>query len=208
MQKLRIAVLISGGGTTLKNLIDWQLARELPVDFQLVISSNPDAQGLKHARAASIPTQIVSRKDFATAQEHSARIFDLCQEHDVQLLVMGGYVEHLLIAPEYENRVINIHPSLIPSFCGQGYYGKRVHQRAVEYGVKTSGCTVHFVDNEYDHGPIIAQRACAVYDTDTSDSLQNRVFELECQLLPEAIAAIAEERVEVRGRVVHVHAII
>jgi phosphoribosylglycinamide formyltransferase-1 len=104
---------------------------------------------------------------------------------------MGGYLEHLLIPNDFENRVVNIHPSLIPAFCGKGMYGLRVHQAAIDFGVKISGCTVHFVDNQYDHGPILLQRACEVLEGDTAETLQKRVFELECEALPEAIARIA-----------------
>jgi phosphoribosylglycinamide formyltransferase 1 len=105
--------------------------------------------------------------------------------------VMAGFLQHAMIPAAYMGRVINIHPSLIPSFCGHGFYGLRVHQAAIDYGVKISGCTVHFVDNDYDHGPVILQRACPVRDDDTAESLQKRVFELECQALPEAIRGIA-----------------
>jgi phosphoribosylglycinamide formyltransferase-1 len=121
---------------------------------------------------------------------------------------MGGYLEFLKIPADFENRVTNIHPSLIPAFCGKGFYGERVHEAVIEMGVKLAGCTVHFVDNQFDHGPIIAQRACAVLDCDTPESIQRRVAELEFQLYPEAIDAIARRRVTVEGRKVFVRAII
>ncbi len=121
---------------------------------------------------------------------------------------MGGYLEFLKIPTDFENRVINIHPSLIPAFCGKGFYGEHVHRAVVEMGAKLTGCTVHFVDNQFDHGPIIAQRACEVLDCDTCDSVQRRVGELERQLYPEVIDAIARGRVEVEGRKVHVRAIL
>lgn len=200
MTNLRIAVLISGAGSTLRNLIEWKQRGELPVDLQLVISSCKSAGGLAHATEASIPTEVISRKSFSDAQAHSERVFALCCEHDIQLVVMAGYIEHLAIPEKYTNRVINIHPALIPAFCGQGFYGRRVHQAALDYGVKLAGCTVHFVDNQYDHGPIIAQRACPVYELDTVDSLQRRVGELERQLYPDVIAAIARRQVTIEGR--------
>ncbi len=112
---------------------------------------------------------------------------------------MGGFLQHLLIPSDFEHRVINIHPSLIPSFCGEGFYGLHVHQAAVDYGVKISGCTVHFVDNQYDHGPIILQRSCPVLPDDTPESLQQRVFREECIALPEAIRWIAQKRLEITG---------
>lgn len=200
MTRLRVAVLISGSGSTLANLIECQRRGELPIDFVLVISSNPKAGGLRHAEQASIATEVVARKNFADREAHSQQIFGLCRAHDVQLVVMGGYLEHLGIPDDFANRVINIHPALIPAFSGQGYYGLRVHTAAIEYGVKLSGCTVHFVDNQYDHGPIIAQRSCPVSSHDTPQDLQQRVGELERELYPEVIAAIAAHRVTLIDR--------
>jgi phosphoribosylglycinamide formyltransferase-1 len=118
-------------------------------------------------------------------------MFDAIRRSGARWVIMGGYLEHLLIPNDFENRVVNIHPSLIPAFCGKGMYGLRVHQAAIDFGVKISGCTVHFVDNQYDHGPILLQRACEVLEGDTAETLQKRVFELECEALPEAIARIA-----------------
>jgi phosphoribosylglycinamide formyltransferase-1 len=208
MNNLKIAVLLSGAGSTLRNLIQWKQCGELPVDFELVISSCPTAGGVAIAQEAAIPVEIVARKNFSDSQLHSQRVFGLCREHGVQLVVMAGYLEHLAIAPDFEQRVVNIHPGLIPAFCGRGFYGLRVHEAALEYGVKLSGCTVHFVDNQYDHGPIIAQRACPVFEVDTPESLQGRVGELERQLYPEVIAAIARDQVSVSGRRVALRAIV
>lgn len=202
MKQLRVAVLISGSGSTLANLLAYQQRGELPVQFALVISSRSNAGGLRYAKQALIPTEIVAKKDFADPQAHSQAIFGLCREHGVQLVVMGGYVELLAIPDDFANRIINIHPSLIPAFSGHGFYGLRVHRAAIEYGVKLSGCTVHFVDNQYDHGPIIAQRSCPVSSSDTAEELQSRVGELERQLYPEVIAAIAAGRVNIAGRIV------
>ena len=188
---LPIAVLISGGGTTLRNLIELRDRGALPVDFRLVVSSKKDAGGLKIAEAASIPTEVISKKKADSAEQHSENVFGLIRKAGAQLVVMGGYLQHVLIPTDFENMVINIHPSLIPSFAGKGMYGLKVHQAAIDFGVKVSGCTVHFVDNEYDHGPIILQRTCEVLTSDSAESLQRRVFELECQALPEAIRIIA-----------------
>jgi phosphoribosylglycinamide formyltransferase-1 len=196
MPKFPIAVLISGGGTTLRNLIEWQRLGELGVDFALVISSNAKAKGLEFAQEADIPCEVVSRKSFADCDAHSEAVF------------MGGYLEFLKIPSDFLNRVINIHPSLIPAFCGKGFYGERVHKAVIEMGVKLTGCTVHFVDNQFDHGPIIAQRSCAVLDCDTPETVQRRVAESEFQLYPAAIDAIARGRVWVEGRKVHVRAIV
>jgi len=208
MSGFPIAVLISGGGTTLKNLIQWQRLGELGVEFALVISSSAKAKGLDFAREASIPYEVVSRKCFNDGDSHSEAVFGLCRKHTVKLVVMGGYLELLKIPADFENRVTNIHPSLIPAFCGQGFYGERVHNAVIEMGAKLTGCTVHFVDNQFDHGPIIAQRACSVLDCDTSESVQRRVAQLEFQLYPEAIDAIARGRVTVEGRKVIVRAIV
>ncbi len=208
MPNFPIAVLISGGGTTLQNLLEWQRLGDLDVQFSVVICSHPQAKGLEFAKEAGIPVQMISRKDYADGQLHSQAVFACCREYGVQLAAMGGYLEHLLIPEEFRNRVINTHPSLIPAFCGKGFYGGRVHSAVCEMGVKLTGCTAHFVDNEYDHGPIIAQRSCLVLEHDTPESIQRRVFELECQLYPEVIDAIARGRVSVSGRRVIVRGIV
>lgn len=189
---LPIAVLISGGGTTLKNLIDRKAQNTLAVDFRLVVSSNPKAKGLEYAQEAAIPARVIRKKDFVDGQAHSDAMFEAIRESGAKLVVMGGYLEHLLIPDDFEKRVINIHPSLIPAFCGKGMYGLYVHQAAIEFGVKVSGCTVHFVDNQYDHGPILLQRTCQVLEGDTPEMLQKRVFELEREALPDAINKIAQ----------------
>lgn len=202
LSKLPIAVLISGGGTTLKNLLKKIDDGTLDVDIQLVISSRPGVKGLAYAVKANIPHVVLPRRDFGTAEEFAAVNFQRCREAGVELIVMGGYLRHLLIPDDFENRVVNIHPGLIPSFCGEGFYGSRVHEAALEYGVKVSGCSVHFVNNEYDNGPIILQRTVPVVHDDTPDTLAKRVFEVECEAYPAAIQAIAERRISVRGRIV------
>ena len=208
MSNFPIAVLISGGGSTLRNLIEWQRMGDLGVEFALVVSSRADARGLEYAREAAIPTEVISRRNFESCDAHSEAIFAQFRKHNVQLVVMGGYLEFLKIPADFENRVTNIHPSLIPAFCGKGFYGERVHKAVVEMGAKLTGCTVHFVDNQFDHGPIIAQRSCPVLDCDTAESVQRRVAELEFQLYPETIDAIARGCVSVEGRKVCVRAIV
>lgn len=197
---LPIAVLISRGGTTLRNLIERIAAGELPAEIVLVVSSNPDAAGLTFASAAGIPTRVVEKQRHDVPESFRDAVFDACRRAGVQLVVMGGYLKHVPIPPDYENRVVNIHPALIPAFCGRGFYGLRVHQAVLDYGVKLSGCTVHFVDNEYDHGPIILQRAVPVLDDDTAETLARRVFAAECETYPAAIRLIAEGKVRVNGR--------
>lgn len=197
-------MLISGGGTTLRNLLQHIQAGTLPIRFQYVISSNPQAAGLEFARKANIPISVIGRRQYRSPAAHSEAVFSVCRQCGAQLVIMGGYLEHVLIPPDYENRVVNIHPSLIPAFCGKGFYGLRVHQAVLEYGVKLTGCTVHFVDNLYDHGPIILQRAVPVLDDDTPETLAARVFQEECRAYPEALTWIAEGRVRVEGRRVYV----
>ncbi|MEJ5339968.1 MAG: phosphoribosylglycinamide formyltransferase [Thermogutta sp.] len=201
---LPIAVLISGAGTTLKNLIEKKKEGKLPVDFRLVISSNPQAGGLQHAAAAQIPAIVVDWNKYRDPQPFSEEIFDHCRRQNVKLVVMGGFLKRLVIPPDFENRVVNIHPALIPAFCGQGFYGLRVHQAVLDYGAKITGCTVHFADNLYDHGPIILQKVVPVLDDDTPETLAARVFQEECKAYPEAITLIAEGRVQVEGRKVKI----
>lgn len=196
----RIAVLISGGGTTLKNLID--LGSQLACDIELVISSSSKAGGLEFAKQANIPTEVAVRKNFSDTTSFSETIFDYCRTADIDLVVMGGFLKQVKIPADFENRVINIHPSLIPAFCGKGNYGINVHTNVIEYGAKVSGCTVHFVDDHYDHGPIIAQETVPVLNGDTPQVLAKRIFETECQLYPRVIKAIAQGKVSVEGRCV------
>ncbi|RIK73508.1 MAG: phosphoribosylglycinamide formyltransferase [Planctomycetota bacterium] len=203
-QPLPIAVLISGGGTTLRNLISRRAAGELPVEIRLVLSSNPDARGLVYAAEAGIPTRVVEQTSCATPEAFRDAVFGPCREAGARTVVMGGFLKHVPIPPDFENRVVNIHPALIPAFCGRGMYGHRVHQAVLDYGAKISGCTVHFVDQVYDHGPIILQRVVPVLDDDTADSLAARVFAAECEALPEALRLIAAGRVTVEGRRVRV----
>lgn len=203
-KNLRIAVLISGGGTTLKNLLDCLECGDINVEFCHVISSRLSAQGIDFAKEAGIPWTVVRRRDFKTPEEHSAAIFEICRQADVDYVLMGGFLSHVLIPDDFENRVVNTHPALIPSFCGQGYYGLRVHQAVLDYGAKISGCTIHFVDNQYDHGPIILQKAVEVLSDDTPESLASRVFAKECEAYPEVIRLLSSGRVSVDSRAVQI----
>jgi phosphoribosylglycinamide formyltransferase-1 len=197
---LPIAVLISGGGTTLRNLIERIGAGSLPAEIRLVISSNPHARGLEYAAEAKIPTLVVEKKKSVSPAAFSDAIFDPCREAGVRYVVMGGFLKHVPIPPDFENRVVNIHPGLMPAFCGRGMYGLKVHQAVLDFGTKITGCTVHFVDNQYDHGPIILQRPVEVRDDDTAETLQARVFQAECDALPDVLALLASSRVTVTGR--------
>jgi formyltetrahydrofolate-dependent phosphoribosylglycinamide formyltransferase len=200
----RVAVLISGGGTTLRNLLQKIAAGRLRVEIALVIASGPDARGLQYAHDAGIPTAVIERKTFCSQEDFSQAVFSRCREVRADLVVMAGFLKRLTIPADFANRVTNIHPGLIPAFCGHGYYGHHVHEAVLEYGAKLSGCTVHFADNQYDHGPVILQKAVPVLDDDTPDTLAARVFEAECEAYPEAIQLIAEGRVRVEGRRVRI----
>ena len=201
---LRIAVLISGAGTTLKNLLSCIAADELPATIQLVISSSSDAGGLQFAQEAGIETRVVRARDFDTPEQFSSAVFEPCRQEAIQLAAMGGFLNYVPIPPDFENRVMNIHPSLIPAFSGQGYYGLRVHKAVLDYGAKLSGCTVHFVDDVYDHGPIILQRAVEVQEDDSAESLQRRIFTEECRAYPAAIRLFAQRRLRVTDRIVKI----
>jgi len=197
---LRLAVFLSGGGTTLQNLIDKIHAGALDAEIALVLSSREDAYGLERARAAGIPTAILPSRKHRNFDAMSDAIHAHLREHPVDLIVLAGFMCFFRIPPEYAGRVMNIHPALIPAFCGKGMYGHRVHKAVLEYGCKISGCTVHFADNEYDHGPIILQRTVPVLDDDTLETLAARVFEQECRAYPEAIQLFAEDRLKLEGR--------
>ncbi len=203
---LPVAVLISGGGTTLRNLLDKIAAGELSIDVWLVVSSNPAAGGLEYVRSAGIEHAVFERGQFASPDAYSQAIFARCRAAGVALVVMAGFLKFVPIPADFEQRVINIHPALIPAFCGQGMYGHHVHEAVMAYGAKISGCTVHFVDNQYDHGPIILQRTVPVLENDTADSLAGRVFAEECEAYPEALRLLAAGRVSIAGRKVMIDA--
>ena len=201
MQKpFKICVMISGGGTTLKNLIDWHERGDLDAQIVQVISSKPSVGGLQHAADAGIDSLVVDHRDYDGVDSLSKAIFDAARLAEVDLIVMGGFLRRVAVPKDFANRIINIHPSLIPAFCGKGNYGRRVHQAVIEYGCKISGCTVHFVDDQYDHGPIIGQRTVEVIASDTAESLAAKVFEAECELYPQVINAIATGKLTVSGR--------
>jgi len=201
---INIAVWISGGGTTLANIVDCVTAETLDVEVRLVVSSGSNVRGLEIARAAAIETQVVLRSKFTTPEEYSAEMFRRCREMDVDYVVMAGFLKHVLIPSDFTNRVVNIHPSLIPAFCGKGMYGCRVHQAVVEAGVSQSGCTIHFVDNEFDHGPVIYQQIVPVAVDDTSEDVRARVFVAECEAYPKVLRWLAAGRISVNGSVVTV----
>lgn len=199
-QKLGISVLLSGGGTTLQNILDWIARGDLPLKIDLVISDRPGVMGLERAAKAGIQSMVIDRKESKSLDDFGRNIFAPIRTAGSQLVVMAGFLRLLPIPEDFTSRVMNIHPSLIPAFCGKGFHGHHVHQAVIDSGTKITGCTVHFADNQYDHGPIIIQRAVEVAENDTADSLAHRVFEAECQAYPTAIRWFAEDRIQVEGR--------
>jgi phosphoribosylglycinamide formyltransferase-1 len=197
---IRLAVCVSGGGTTLQNLIDEIGAGRLRAEIVQVVASKPRIGAIARAEAAGLPVAEVLRGAYPGLDEFSAAVFDAIRRARADLVVLGGFLALLEIPPDYERRVINIHPALIPAFCGKGYHGMVVHQDVIGTGVKFSGCTVHFADATYDTGPIIVQRTVPVHDDDTPESLAARVFQAECRALPEAIALYAAGRLRIEGR--------
>jgi len=200
---LKLAVLVSGGGTNLQALIDQiNKGRLLDVSIEVVISSNRNAYALKRALAHNIPCAVIEKKDYENSQQFEDAFYNLLTSYQVDLIVLAGF---LLILPEkivktYQNRIINVHPSLIPSFCGKGFYGLKVHEAALARGVKITGATVHFVDEGTDTGPIILQKAVPVYENDTPEILQKRVMEqAEWEILPEAVRLYSQGRMKVAG---------
>lgn len=198
---LRIAVLVSGGGTNLQAIIDAIAAGKITdTEIAAVISNNRNAYALERAKQAGIKDIVVSPKDFETRDVFNENLLKILQEVNPDLIVLAGY---LVVIPEividaFENRIINIHPSLIPAFCGTGYYGLKVHEAALKRGVKVVGATVHFVDKGTDTGPIIMQKAVAVQNGDTPKVLQQRVMEqAEWNILPAAIDKIAHGKVRI-----------
>jgi phosphoribosylglycinamide formyltransferase 1 len=195
---IRLAVCVSGGGTTLQNLIELIRARRLKAQIVQVVASKPRIGAIARAEAVGIPLALASRTAQSSA-EYSASVFDPIRRSSADLVILGGFLAMVKIPADYRGRIMNVHPALIPSFCGKGYYGAKVHQAVIDSGVRFSGCTVHFVDDTYDTGPIILQRTVPVLDDDTVDSLAARVFKEECRALPEAIELYAAGRLKLEG---------
>lgn len=204
----RIAVLVSGGGTNLQALIDAKARGEIPEgEFAAVISSSPNAYALKRAEAAGIPSFVIDRKTYASNREMTISLTELLKKERIDLVVLAGFLYILTseLVNAYPNAIINVHPALIPSFCGEGCYGLHVHEKALEYGVKVSGATVHFVSEECDGGPIILQKAVPVEEGDTPEVLQRRIMEqAEWILLPKAVDLFCRDKLSVEGRRVHI----
>ena len=205
MKIIRLAVLLSGGGTTLQNFIDKIKEGKLSADIVVVISTRADAYGLTRAEKAGIPHFVIPSKEYkGKVGQFSDAVFSKLDDFKPDLVAMAGFMCLLRIPERYLGKVMNIHPALIPAFCGDKLYGNFVHEAVVAYGVKISGCTVHFADNRYDHGPVIIQRSVPVYAADTPDDVAKRVFSQECIAYPEAINLFAAGRLEIDGRIVKI----
>lgn len=199
----RLAVLLSGGGTTLQNFIDRIAAGRLRAEIAVVIASRANAPGLERARRAGIPALVVARKEQADTGRFNDALHAALEPFAVDLVVLAGFLS--LFQPRgYVGRVMNIHPALIPAFCGAGFYGDKVHRAVIESGVRISGCTVHFADDQYDHGPIILQGAVPVLDDDTPETLAARVHSVEQELYPEAVRLWTEGRLRIEDRRVRI----
>lgn len=199
-RKINIAVFVSGGGTNLQALIDKQKSGVIKSgEIKLVISNNKDAYALKRAEKAGIPSEIVSKKECASQDEFEKKLLTLLRENDIDLIVLAGFMCILSekFTSKYPKRIVNVHPSLIPSFCGKGFYGLKVHEAALSYGVKVTGATVHFVNEVPDGGEIIMQKAVEVQDGDTPETLQKRVMvNAEWIILPQAVEKVSAALLE------------
>jgi len=204
--KLRLGILLSGGGRTLENILDHIRSGRLAAEVAVVIASRPKIRGIAIGEAAGAATHLVRPKEYPSVEEYSDAMVHLLDDAGVDLVCLAGFLSYWTVPARYlpggggrPGRVMNIHPALLPAFGGKGMYGHLVHEAVLARGCKVSGCTVHFVDNEYDAGPIIIQRPVPVYAEDTADDLAARVFSEECVAYPEAIRLYAEGRLKVEG---------
>lgn len=197
---VRLGVLISGGGTTLLNLLDRIKDQTLNAEVSVVITNQPDCKGRSRSEEAGLLTSVQRRADFGSLSEYSDGVFGVLQRNEVDLVIMAGFLSMLQIPEGFQHRVLNIHPSLIPSFCGKGMYGHHVHEAVKARGVKVSGCTVHFANNQYDEGPIVLQRPVFLPDNSTADEIAALVFQQEQLAYPEAIRRVVSGRLEVVDR--------
>jgi phosphoribosylglycinamide formyltransferase-1 len=205
-EPLRIAVLLSGEGTSLENLFETIEAGEVPGEVVVVVASKEKAGGLARARRRGVPAVAVPRRKHPDVGAFNDAIHAVLRDYAIDLVALLGFLSIFEMRGRFDGRTINVHPALIPAFCGKGFYGHRVHEAVLEAGVKLTGATVHFVDPEYDHGPIILQEAVAVRDDDTPESLAARVQAVERRLVPEAIRLFAAGRLRIEGRRVRIEA--
>ena len=207
MNKTKIAVLVSGGGTNLQALIDAEQRGELGNGvISLVIASKPDVYALERAKKHGIASKVLARKEYDSIASYSKALADAMEAENIDLVVLAGFLTIIdeQVYERFPNRILNVHPALIPSFCGMGYYGIHVHEKAIEYGVKLSGATVHFVEADVDGGAIIMQRAVPVEPNDTPESLQARILKEEHKMLPECVKLLCQGKVRKVGRKVYI----
>ncbi|MDW5298951.1 MAG: phosphoribosylglycinamide formyltransferase [Sedimentibacter sp.] len=207
MPQLKIGVLISGSGTNLQSIIDNVEKGEINGKITVVISNKSDAYGLERARQHNIDAVFVNHKEYENFEMYNDAVIEELEKHGVELIVLAGYLKILSgnFIEKYRNKIINIHPSLIPSFCGKGYYGLKVHEAAVNYGVKLSGATVHFVDEQADTGPIIMQESVEVDYDDSAETLQKKILKIEHKILPLSVKYYCDGKIEVVGRKVKIN---
>lgn len=203
---LKFAVMASGGGTDFQSLINAVHEGRIRAEICCLIASKPDIYAIERAKQAGIPVEIVQKKAFGTADEFDQKILEILHRYEADFVVLAGYLSIVgsKTIGAYRNKIINIHPALIPSFCGMGMYGSHVHEAVIEYGVKFSGATVHFVNEEADAGPIIMQEVVSVLEDDTPQDLASRVLKTEHKILPEAVALMADGKLIVEGRIVKI----
>jgi phosphoribosylglycinamide formyltransferase-1 len=205
--RLRLAVCLSGSGRTLQNLLDLRQANGLDAEIAIVIASRSGVGGIERAAKAGVPHVVADRKLLGDA-DFNRRVFELIDEAQADLIILAGWLHLLNVPPRYVGRVMNIHPALLPSFGGRGMWGDKVHQAVLDQGCKVSGCTVHFVDQSYDTGPIILQRTCPVLENDSCHDLAERVFEEEKIALPAAIRLFQQGRLKIEARRVRVRPVL
>jgi len=202
LRKASLGILVSGTGTNMYSIAKKCLSGELPAVVSVVISSRENAPALEKARSLGIPSYVVRKKDFQSQTEYEDKMIAILKAHNVDLVVLAGFLN--ILSPYFIDafrwKIINVHPSLIPAFCGPGYYGMKVHEAVIQYGVKITGVTVHFVDESVDGGPIILQRPVEVDDDDTPETLAEKVKQVEHEVLPEAIKLIVENELRIVGR--------
>lgn len=199
---MNLCVLASGWGSNLNSIIHSRKNGKIISDVVLVISNNSASNSLNIARENQIPAVHLSAKQFGSDEEYENRFFELLKQYKVDMIILAGFMKMIpiKIVREYKNRILNIHPALIPSFCGKGFYGMKVHEAVLEYGAKVTGVTIHLVDENYDTGPIVLQRTVPVNDDDTAETLQKRVLEVEHEIYPEAIKLFETKKFNISGR--------
>ena len=201
---LKLAVFLSGSGTTLQNILDRAAARELDARVVCVISSRPGVYGLERAKLAGIPAIAVPRTNYASEAAFGDAVWAETRKHSPDLVALAGFMSLLPIPADFRGRIMNVHPALIPAFSGKGMYGPHVHEAVIAYGAKVTGATVHFVDDEYDRGPVILQSAVPVLEDDTPETLAERVQAAEREIYPKAIQLFAEGRLRIEDRRVRI----